>query len=359
MTLVLGQLLSRRVLAPEHLRMRVCTDESLCAKAGCMKKQDKEQLWWCPLTAFLDGKALQAAGVVMPKDESKYLRNKAIKIVKAAYENFYNPQQLWLDSIPPSVKPVADGTIPADSKFDFWSYHLGCELSYFRQKQEHWTARRKEKKVFSFLTEFGGIKDEVLDLDGTPHNIGHTPIQWATPAGIRAAQSVWERGVVYNSQITTFASAVSEQLTASSETGSYLCVHLRRGDFIKAGWLGKASDLTFVAANIQQRLQRGEALYISTDEQNPADRDVFRKLGARFFNDFRPMFTEKAFGASANLLGFEDYVGLVEQSICASRSARMFMGSKCSSYTGNILNLRRRYLGDESEVYVISEEDTK
>ena len=44
------------------------------------------------------------------------------------------------------------------------------------------------------------------------------------------------------------------------------------------------------------------------------------------------------------MLGFEDYVGLVEQSVCSE--ARLFIGSKCSSFTGGILNLRRKNNGD-------------
>lgn len=359
MVVVLGQMLGRRVLAPSTLRMRVCTDESMCSKAGCIKKKDKEQLWWCPTVRFLDGKALQSVGVVLPKDEDNYLRNKAIKTAKGAFESFYDNTNLWLDAVPAEARSSPDGTIDGNARFQFWSYHLGCELSYFRQKKDNWSPRRKEKRIFDFAKEYGSLTDEVLYLAGTPHNIGHTPIQWSTREGIQAAQSVWERGVVYNPIITKMAEAISKQLVSMSSTGSYVCVHLRRGDFVKAGWLGKAADLSFVSANIERRLQQGEALYISTDEQSENDRNMFRKMGAKFFDDFRTTVQDtEAFGEDyVNMLGFEDYVGLVEQSVCASRGARKFMGSKCSSFTGNILNLRRRYLGDDSETYVISESD--
>lgn len=109
-----------------------------------------------------------------------------------------------------------------------------------------------------------------------------------------------------------------------------------------------------------------------------------REIGARTWKDFKADFTQKAFGQPATFLGllegvethrpptisvltlpplpspspfstptgFEDYVGLVEQMICAN--ARLFLGSKCSSFTGGILNLRRKLVGDTTYRTVVS-----
>lgn len=49
------------------------------------------------------------------------------------------------------------------------------------------------------------------------------------------------------------------------------------------------------------------------------------------------------------MLAFEDYVGIVEQLVCSR--ARLFIGSKCSSYSGGIWNLRRRLLNDTSMLF--------
>ncbi|KAF9080714.1 hypothetical protein BGX23_001768 [Mortierella sp. AD031] len=75
--------------------------------------------------------------------------------------------------------------------------------------------------------------------------------------------------------------------------------------------------------------------YMSTDESSPQILDYFHSLGAILFEDLLEAAFESRF---AHLIAFDDWIGLVEQLICAR--AQMFYGTMSSSFTSGILNLR-------------------
>lgn len=75
--------------------------------------------------------------------------------------------------------------------------------------------------------------------------------------------------------------------------------------------------------------------YMSTDETSPQILNYFQSLGAILFEDLLDPYFESRFG---HLIIFDDWIGLVEQLICAR--AAMFVGTMSSSFTSGILNLR-------------------
>ncbi|KAK3846696.1 MAG: hypothetical protein J3R72DRAFT_471426 [Linnemannia gamsii] len=75
--------------------------------------------------------------------------------------------------------------------------------------------------------------------------------------------------------------------------------------------------------------------YMSTDESSPQILDYFQSLGAILFEDLLDNRFESRFG---HLIVFDDWIGLVEQLICAR--AGMFYGTMSSSFSSGILNLR-------------------
>ncbi|KAF9137439.1 hypothetical protein BGX30_010247 [Mortierella sp. GBA39] len=75
--------------------------------------------------------------------------------------------------------------------------------------------------------------------------------------------------------------------------------------------------------------------YMSTDETSSQILDYFQSLGAILFEDLLDPYFESRFG---HLIVFDDWIGLVEQLICAR--AAMFVGTMSSSFTSGILNLR-------------------
>jgi hypothetical protein len=84
--------------------------------------------------------------------------------------------------------------------------------------------------------------------------------------------------------------------------------------------------------------------YMSTDETSPVVLDYFQSLGAILFEDLLDPTFESRFG---NLIVFDDWIGLVEQLICAR--AGMFVGTMSSSFSSGILNLRLEDEGVDGE----------
>ena len=79
----------------------------------------------------------------MAKNEDKFLRNKAAHVAEDAYGRLYAKDQLWLDELPAGAAVSAQSHTPvnAGTRFDYYSYHLGCELSYFHVKTNKWSDR--------------------------------------------------------------------------------------------------------------------------------------------------------------------------------------------------------------------------
>ena len=340
------------MVAPK-LRMRKCTDQAACAKTKCVEKdagKDGKE-YWCPIHDFVAWGPLKAAGAVIVQNEDSFLKTKKMRTIDGAFPRMFSEKTLALDYIPKNVKSKLNATkqYPAGQpklQFTYWRFHLGCELSYFEVKKQTWDSKRKKDaplQIMSVVDEYGGFDEAVLHLKGTPHNIGLTPSFWLTRDSLEESRAIWDSAVVYHPAIGKFATAVQDHLLKGKQVKTYTCVHLRRGDFVSAGWLGKASDLDLVKKTVAKHRLKGEPVYMATDEADPAVLAGFRKIGFRTWDDFKSVRHE---GQYTPYLGFEDYVGLIEQTICGR--ARAFIGSKCSSFTGGIMNLRRKGLGDNT-----------
>lgn len=354
--LYLSALLDRRLVLPTRLRMRRCTDEDACAASGCTLERGK---YWCPLTAFVSWPRLAAAGGVIIEDAAAFAKFKSKRQVPHAFDDMFSKETLYLDRLPPKLSGKLNGTHqytpPSDGpplKFTYWSFHLGCELSYFKAKKQTWSSDKAKLagiKIHGFVDDYSNTDEDVLFLEGTPHHIGLTPTFWSSYAGLETSASVWNDAVVYHSNIKRAAKAASKELMRESGGTHFMCVHFRRGDFVDAGWLGKASNLSVVKKSILDRRLANESVYIATDETDPEIlAELRRDVGARFWADVQEAVSSDKHNSdkAKSYLGFEDYVGLIEQMICGG--ARTFVGSDCSSFTGGILNIRRRELGDES-----------
>jgi hypothetical protein len=359
--------LQRRLLLPSHLRMRRCLDETLCQQSPCeVRTRGQDVSYWCPLTIFLEEDGLvQRGGGLIVEDFSAFARTlraatgvESVEHVSHAFKDVYDETQLWVDRLP---SPLQGNHFdnehryvgPGPASVDIFRYHLGCELSYFKVVKKAWDVK-PQSQVRVFREAFHS-SHALLHLDGTPHKIGVTPFVWSSNDAAAAAQDDWENAVVYTKAVMAYAEAIVGELLRRAKATTYTCVHLRRGDFVSAGWLGKAKDLSLVQANIEAAMEPGEALYLATDETSEETLAGLRGIGAKRWSDFGDTVRaegKKIGGAAAFYVGFEDYVGLVEQIICGK--ARIFLGSQCSSFTGGILNLRRKLVGDTTYHTVVS-----
>lgn len=346
--------LQRRLLLPSHLRMRRCVNEALCQASPCeLRTRGKDVSYWCPITMFVDEYSLvhRGGGLIVPDMAAfeQQLPSDAIQKMPKAFQDVYDESQLWIDDLPSGIEPqemVGNKYTGPLNEVTIFRYHLGCELSYFKVLHKRWSLR--ENPVINVFRRAFDSPKKLLHLEGVPHKIGWTPFSWATSAAAEAAEGEWTEAVAYAGSALRFAEAIREALLEQTGALTYVCVHLRRGDFVSAGWLGQAANLSLVHGHIKRVLQPKEALYLATDETGNDVLGGFRMLGARIWIDFADVLKAEsqrpASAAFASHLGFEDYIGLVEQLLCGQ--ARAFLGSQCSSFTGGILNLRRRMVGD-------------
>ena len=186
-------------------------------------------------------------------------------------------------------------------------------------------------------------------LEGRSIYVTRAPIHWSAQHDRDAYDIMWRNHTsIYHSEILALADVIARGIEGIM--GSFVGVHMRRGDFVELGLLQAGEDLNRVRNSIRKHLQPSEPFYLATNEHDPEVLSTFRAMGAVLWQDvLRERLVTEAIDKLPTLkhmLGFEDYIGLIEQMVCAR--ARMFIGTKCSSFTGQILNLRLRLLGDRN-----------
>ena len=346
--LALARMLRRRVLVPHLLHMRHCSDAEACRRSQCEFRRDA---YWCPIELFIPAEQLQAAGAVFAVDRPGLTRH----VVHEAFDAIYDNQYLWFDTLPASLAAAltADGRLPEYRKtelnFDVFTYQLGCELSYLWPVKRMFRGADWHGQVTTFkgiADEWGAIDADVLVLEGRAMFVSRSPWVFSSLLARGRFELLWQRFTSqYHPDIVSLASAVAVELRS---TGSFVAVHYRRGDFVDLGLLRAAEKVETVQAAIKSHLRAGEPFYLATNEHDPAILDSFRRMGAVLWRDVLALDAVQAhvrtLPVAAGMLCFEDYVGLVEQLVCAG--ARLFVGTHCSSFTGQILNLRRKIHGD-------------
>jgi hypothetical protein len=234
-------------------------------------------------------------------------------------------------------------------------FDLGCELSFNHQRSFVWGEEPGKAEVHGFWDTYFPEEANILELQGEVFHVGRTPVAWASPDAVANFRRLRLRSIQYHPEVKRIALDAVKYIVGDQNTlptltpASFTCVHLRRGDFVSAGWLGdQVGNLTKVAATLLQILKPTERLYIATDETDLNTLKPLTDLGAVLWDDvagaLRP--------SKDSLLQFGDYVGLVEQTICAH--AQTFIGSKCSSFTGGIYNIRAEILSDYSKDSIAS-----
>jgi len=135
----------------------------------------------------------------------------------------------------------------------------------------------------------------------------------------------------YREDIYCHASCVVRQLWEESG-GSYASFHIRRGDFQYKLVKLPAEDLY---KNSIQQLNKGEFIYIATDERD-------KKFFAPFAKDFKLRYLDDYFDSCGLGEVNKNYYGMIDQIISAY--GRVFFGTWFSTFTGYITRMRG-YLG--------------
>eukprot|EP00047_Mylnosiga_fluctuans_P009626 m.263717 g.263717 ORF g.263717 m.263717 type:complete len:734 (-) comp27179_c0_seq1:84-2285(-) len=328
----MARLLGRRLAFPEHIHMRVCADAIACAATPCRRVRE---FYECPLRLFLDAKVLEGAGVTLI-GESELLAQHPAHHDMTAFDDLYNPSVLWLDEHPRNESGALS------PNFRYYEPSFSCEFinsHYFKYDYPG----RGPGIVKGFVDRYRAINTTVLYLHGDPHRPSLPPYRSSTVEGLARMLDLWAAlKHAIHPDIIARARHLDQVVRDRAKADAVMCVHLRRGDFSDLGWNRRSFDLEHVMANIQAHRRPGDGLYIATDESDLAVLEPLRRLKAIFWDDVATEVTGSDTGAS--MLAFADYVGQIEQRMCAE--ARTFVGSHCSSFSGNIVSVRRIDRGD-------------
>jgi hypothetical protein len=67
----------------------------------------------------------------------------------------------------------------------------------------------------------------VIHLEGLTHRIGHNPYVWSTRQAMEVDKQLWRQAFSYTQEVVDVADSILDAMGVN--TGSYACVHLRRG----------------------------------------------------------------------------------------------------------------------------------
>eukprot|EP00050_Salpingoeca_kvevrii_P016824 m.59012 g.59012 ORF g.59012 m.59012 type:complete len:524 (-) comp7189_c0_seq1:225-1796(-) len=342
--LTLAQILQRRLILPTSLSMRACNEETSCSHSVCFKMRGSYR---CPLTSFFDPSRLAALNAITNAEfNAMGEEGLTTRVAPADFNAVYDKAFLWLDSLKHLESETPGG---------FLSEELGCELAHGAFTT---VSLEPGQRLRGFREEFADLDADVLEIRGTSHRIGRFPVAWSSRERYDAfLRPVWLATNTYHPEIRANARQLVTILNQLSPSGTFVCVHLRRGDFVSANWLGAAKNLTLVAAIIDKiRDNPRELFYIATDESSDDVLAPVLDLGVVRWNDLVAYLGPDTRQPGA-LTAFGDYIGLIEQEICAS--ARRFVGSQCSSFTGGIFNIRNLRSGDTRRDTVTSLHDAQ
>ncbi|KAF9184832.1 hypothetical protein BGZ51_003097 [Haplosporangium sp. Z 767] len=213
--------------------------------------------------------------------------------------------------------------------------------------------------------ELDPVQARILSIEGQFHTTGWIPIVYSSlenaqeyrsmaMSHLRYAPSVEEAADILMGKLKAVNNIkrITDQDPGGNQSNSSwlpLSMHVRRGDFVvdghgwqefDDGWMRSVvKDMVEEVFPLQSRPDQQTTstvgFYMATDETSPEVLDYFRSLGAILFEDLIDQSFEERFG---HLIVYDDWVGLVEQHICAR--ARMFYGTMSSSFTSGITNMR-------------------
>ncbi|KAF9964527.1 hypothetical protein BGZ70_006343, partial [Mortierella alpina] len=224
------------------------------------------------------------------------------------------------------------------------------------------------KNYVGLKQELGSVQEQMLSIEGQFHTTGWMPLAFSSLENAQTYRSMAITFLRYSPAVYEAAEYLTARLeetirmrqglkrrTTDNNTASsprlLLSMHVRRGDFVTDGYgwqdHGEAWLKTVVkdaAEEVLGPLSKTRGFYLATDESSPRLLDYFHSLGAILFEDLIDAKFEQRF---ANLLAVDDWIGLVEQVICAQ--AKMFYGTMTSSFTSGIINMRLNLEGGQHD----------
>ncbi|KZO97527.1 hypothetical protein CALVIDRAFT_536116 [Calocera viscosa TUFC12733] len=224
----------------------------------------------------------------------------------------------------------------------------------------------------SFTKEFGGLKARILHLEGEIH-MGHPPggLYFSTPQAANAFATMVVRDVRPVPEVEQLGERLAQRMSERVQGRMWFAAHMRRGDFVRYGW-EKSQSLETHVERIRQHLRHGrqvletiqmhgpakrpriggfpsdesmwaldipqpdDPFYLATDDRNATSLSVIHDFGGVLLSDLLTDVDRQELVGWPLL--FTDVLSQVEQEIMAR--AASFYGSKLSSVSGGVLNMR-------------------
>ncbi|KAH8993710.1 hypothetical protein EDB92DRAFT_374969 [Lactarius akahatsu] len=229
-----------------------------------------------------------------------------------------------------------------------------------------------------------GFRDDYHDVDADVVVLaGETHID-TKPGTMRFTEELWRNryastvvhSLIPPQKIVDLAEVLSSRMRQRTEGRSWMGAHMRRGDFLRIGWVMERNPEAHVQ-RVKERLQTGrfiladlydhghrtmcdiegaqpdpeqatlpppraeDPFFVATDERDPEALRKIAAAGAVFVSDLLTMEDYRAFGWP---LMFTDVMGLVEQQVLVRGG--FFYGPGLSSFAGSVVNMRAARCAD-------------
>ncbi|KAF9582596.1 hypothetical protein BGW38_010996 [Lunasporangiospora selenospora] len=207
------------------------------------------------------------------------------------------------------------------------------------------------------------IQSRILSIDGQFHTTGWIPIAYSSLENAQRyrdiASSYLQSAPVVDRAIDHLFRNLHNMIVGVNDNDIKingdpapwlkLSMHVRRGDFLTSGMGWQDFHDSWMEALVKDAVENvfgkdadGVELakgrfYLATDEISAHTMNYFRSLGAIMFQDLVDDTFKDLFG---HLSVFDDWIGVVEQHICAR--ATRFIGTMSSSFTSGIVNIRMK-----------------
>ncbi|KAI0314068.1 hypothetical protein OF83DRAFT_1285805 [Amylostereum chailletii] len=228
--------------------------------------------------------------------------------------------------------------------------------------------------VRGWVDDYGDVRADVLLLAGETHLYRKEGgVRFTAPEARTAFQDMVLHHIVPVDAVFALAAGLARRMRARVDGRLWMGAHMRRGDFVRAGWVMEQDPLDHVN-RVKERLTKGRKIledlkdieaypvpgvqpnpeqlalapplpsdpfYVATDERDPDALATIAAHGAIYLSDLLTMADRRAFGWPLMLT---DVRALLEQALLAHSA--YFYAHAMSSVAGGIVNMRAAHGAD-------------
>ncbi|KAF9960079.1 hypothetical protein BGZ70_008689 [Mortierella alpina] len=278
------------------------------------------------------------------------------------------------------------GELPSKSliqpSMELFVIHEGQEMSITETRTEKLSIRWKEHKDNNSTGQYGvmplGFKQEfhsdatILHFQEGVHGFMRFPFKFSTKQSLERYQNIALNEIQVSKELQEAREFILKKLLAKLNNKPYMGFHYRQGDFNAYGWSrdenndfavhkfmyaswkhrtnkGKECDINFGALEVDGNNYRqvpwdkmqgclDKQFYVASDKTDPKFLQSIKDAGGVTIHEL--MDDDEFRKRFLHMTVIGDYLGVIDQWILAH--AEVFYGSRLSSVTGGVLNMRMK-----------------